>query len=112
MTSPRTAFRDDALDVSEDGVGYESYIRVTAWMKPYEPRLYRVVMISDTQLRITPFSATRANLPEIYTLDDDPLWITDRVRALSLLPLPPLEVNEIGMRIDAKTYWIIAPEDA
>ena len=98
----------DALKV----VGLPTNMRsLTNWMDQNSPRLHRATVIDGKHVKITSFTSVSTNLPPNYTLGDDPKWITDRIAALMLMPLPPppLQVENVGLRIDENTFWIMSP---
>lgn len=75
-------------------------------------RLYRVKMRDEETARVTPLDDERQPVLEEYKLGDEPKWITDRVRALSIFPPPPplVQVDGIGFRLASDLYWVLAPE--
>jgi hypothetical protein len=76
--------------------------------------LLRAVMKSDTQAYLEPINGISLDsMPNgHYTIGTEPMWVTDRILALSItdIPPPPHPIEGIGMRIDETTYWIVAPE--
>lgn len=50
--------------------------------------------------------------PHVGELGDFPDWVSDRVAALTIMPVPPpvLEVDGVGLRISEHVYWVVAPE--
>jgi hypothetical protein len=85
------------------------------WMPADMTKLVRAKLVSDTEAYIEPISeVSLATMPYgSYTIGTEPLWVTDRIHALSIMEIPPpaQPIEGIGMRIDETTFWIIAPKD-
>lgn len=82
------------------------------WVSEYTGRLHRVVLLDNDKVHIQSFIPQYSPLPEEYTLGTEPMWITDRISALMIMPLPPppIKIEEIGLRISQDVFWIISPK--
>jgi hypothetical protein len=87
---------------------------ISAWLPENSNRLIRACVVDTNNVKFTVFDpmSIQKPLPDNYMLGDDPKWVTERIMALRLLPLPPPphHVEGVGMRIDDTVFWIIAPE--
>lgn len=116
MTLERGAFRIPAKDwpiiMSNLPVVMGAATQLMRWIAPIEPRLNRATVLDNGSVKIEPFVTTRNSLPENYTLGEDPKWVTDRILALMLMPLPPppLTIDGVGMRVSENIFWIVAPD--
>lgn len=85
------------------------------WMPRDMSTLLRAAMTSDTQVYLEPISGISLDhMPNgHYTIGTEPMWVTERILALSTtaVPPPPHPVEGVGMRIDETIYWIIAPKE-
>lgn len=90
------------------------YDKTLSWIHPYESRLYRAVLVDEKTVHISSFVSVVNDMPPTYVLGTHPNWITERIAVLRMMdiPPPPHRIDEIGMRVDEKTFWIIAPKDA
>ena len=88
---------------------------VNAWLDNQKERVVRAKVTETGVVELTPFNNMRLRkpVPNVCVLGGDPKWVSDRIYALMLtdLPPPPNPIDEIGMRIDERTFWIVAPED-
>lgn len=86
---------------------------ITQWVQSYTTRLYRVTMLDSDKVSVESVSPLAKEVPPYEgMLGDFPNWVADRVAALSIMPVPPppIEIDDVGMRISEDTYWVIAPE--
>lgn len=84
-----------------------------SWLPKDNRGVMRIEMRSATQGRLDTLDMlAKGPVGERYTLGDEPLWVTDRVLALSIMPVPPppLFVDDVGVRISQNVFWIITPK--
>jgi len=85
------------------GVGYNPVYRVTI-----DPTTDRVEIMS--------FDLENVDAPDLgqySSINEAPKWVQDRIAVLMLVdPTPPTkEVDGVGHRIDANTYWVALTTD-
>ena len=95
------------LDVKPSNILYR-------WLPEDKSTLVRANMTSANTAYLEPFERISIDPQPFgaYTLGDEPMWVTDRIAALSIMdiPPPPNFVDGVGIRIDADTFWIVAPK--
>lgn len=81
------------------------------WYEPPYTKLYRAVVLDATRVQITPMATIDVSPVTVYIIGTEPMWITERLAALLIMPLPPpqREVPGVGMRVSEYVFWIEAP---
>lgn len=78
---------------------------------PENTQVYRVSILSDTDsVRVLPLGMEylEFDLEGVYTWDQLPSWMTDKLAILNLLYVPPplSEVASVGKRISPNIFWV------
>lgn len=89
-------------------------IEVAQWLPEDRGRMYRATVLGGERVKIESFDtiSVAQQLDGVYVLGRAPKWVAERIAALSILslPPPPQVVEEVGMRISANVFWIVAPK--